>query len=71
MKNPTLRKLRNRGLTPIRYTLDPSGRDAGPRLVRHGYIVRELPRGSLVVRLIGDERNRRLSPAERRYVEVL
>lgn len=63
MKNPTLRKLRKRGLTPIRYR--------SPLQVRHGYIVRELPRGSLVVRLIGDDRNRRLSSDEARYVEVM
>lgn len=63
MKNPTLRKLRNRNLEAIRYH-DGSA-------YRHGWIVEHRTRGALTVRLIGDERNRRLSRNEARYVEVI
>jgi hypothetical protein len=63
IKNATTRKVRNRGLTPIRYH-DGSG-------YRHGWIVQEGARGTLTIRLIGDERNRRLSRDEVRYVTQL
>jgi hypothetical protein len=63
VKDPTLRKLHNRGLQAIRYHDGEQN--------RHGWIVRKGQRGVLVVRLIGDERNRRLSASESRYVEVL
>ena len=63
IKNPTLRKLRNKGLVPIRYH-DGSGN-------RHGWIVKEGQRGTMTVRLVGDERNRKLSGAETRYVQVM
>lgn len=63
MRHPTLRKLRNRNLEPIRY----HDRDE----VRHGYIVERLPRGGLVIRLVGEDRNRRVSIKEARYVTTL
>jgi len=62
-KNPTLRKLRNRGLIPIRYHDGEQN--------RHGWIVEERQRGAMTVRLIGDERNRRLTSNEARYVVTL
>lgn len=63
MKNPTLRKCRNRGLTAIRY------KDGDCN--RHGWIVEQLPKGKLRVQLIGDEHVRRLSADEARWVKVL
>lgn len=63
VKNPTMRKLRNRGLTPIRY-------HDGEQW-RHGWIVKSGQRGTMTVRLIGNERNTRLSHNETRYVKVL
>ena len=63
MKAPTLRKLQRRGLVAIRYH-DGSG-------YRHGWIVREGTRGTLVVRLVGDDKNRKLSREETRYVTRL
>lgn len=61
--NPTLRKLRKRGLIAIRYH-DGS-------CYRHGWIVSEGARGTMVVHLLGDERNRRLNRNEVRYVRPL
>ena len=56
MKNPTLRKLRNRNLAAIRY----HSKDE----VRHGWIVQERPRGGLIIQLVGDERPTRISADE-------
>ena len=61
IKNPTMRKLRNRGLQPIRYH--------NGQQWKHGFIVEEGQRGTMTVRLIGEDRNRKLSVAETRYVE--
>lgn len=66
IKNPTLRKLRNRGLTPIRYHTPPPRSE-----VKAGWIVRERPRGGLVIRLVGEDRQRTLPPAEVRYITRL
>ena len=63
LRRPTLRKLRTRGLVPIRYH-DGSG-------YRHGWIVREGARGTMIVHLVGDERNRCLNRNEVRYVNTL
>ena len=61
MKAPTLRKLRNRGLTPVRYR--------APEGVRHGWILEERPRGGMTIRLVGEDRNTRLTADEaRKYV---
>lgn len=62
LRNPTMRKLRNRGLTPIRYRTP--GRH---ECVRHGWIEREDER-ELVIRLVGDDRNRILRGRERAMV---
>lgn len=66
MKTPTLRKLHNRDLTPIRYHTDDSH-----SAVRHGWIVEQGERGTMTIRLVGEDRNRRLSRAEARHVEIL
>ena len=63
IKEPTLRKLRNRGLTPIRYHDGEQN--------RHGWIIQEGQRGTMTVRLIGNDRNTRLSRNETRYVQVM
>ena len=63
IKEPTIRKVRNRGYTPIRYH--------DGEQYRHGWIVEERKRGALTVRLVGDERNRRLSASDARYVTAL
>lgn len=66
IRQPTLRKLRNRGLVAIRYWTPPPHAE-----VKHGWIVQERPRGGLVVQLVGEDRVRRLPPAEARYVTRL
>ena len=63
IKNPTMRKLLNRGLQPIRY-------HNGQQWM-NGYIVSRDSRGTMTVRLIGENRNRKLSAAEARYVKEL
>lgn len=60
MKEPTSRKCRNRGLTPIRYR--------GQDQVHHGWIVERRTRGALTIHIVGEDRNRRLSADEARYV---
>jgi hypothetical protein len=44
MRNPTIRKVLNRGWTPIRYWDGDQ--------YRHGWIEEQRPRGGLVIRLI-------------------
>jgi hypothetical protein len=66
MKNPTFAKIRRAGLTPIRYH---SGGAHSQN--RHGWIVKDTGNGTLIVRLIGDEFNRRLSRDDARYVVTL
>lgn len=62
MKNPTTRKIRNRGWTPIRYRTEDE--------VRHGWeVCRDSKR--ITVHLVGDDRPRRLLLTEDRYIEVL
>lgn len=66
MKHPTLRKLRNRGLTPIRYyTPLPHAQ------FKHGWIVKRGARGALTIRLVGEDRNRKLSVEESATVRPL
>lgn len=67
MKNPTLRKLKNRGLTPIRYQF-PNSSGGG---FYCGWIVEERTRGALTIRLVCEDRNRRLSAEDARYVTVI
>jgi hypothetical protein len=62
VRNPTLRKLRNRKLVAIRYRT--------PEEVRHGWIVSEKA-GAMIVRLIGEDRNRKLTCKEARFVTRL
>ena len=64
MRNPTLRKLRNRNLIPIRYRMPDPYNEA-----RHGWIIEELPRGGLIIQLVGEDRKRRLSLDETKYVK--
>ncbi len=65
MRNPTLRKCRNRGLTPIRYQLPDT------RGYRHGWLTGEETRTKVQVHLVGDERDRWLPKAELQYVKPL
>lgn len=62
IKNPTLRKIRNAGLTPVRYRDESS--------VRHGWVVRE-ETGATVLRLIGDERNTVVRGPDRKHIEEI
>lgn len=66
IRHPTLRKLRNRGLVAIRYHLPPPRSE-----VKAGWIVKERPRGGLVIQLVGEDRIRRIPPAELRYITRL
>lgn len=66
MKHPTLRKLRNRNLIAVRYHTPPPHSQ-----VQHGWIIEQGSRGSMIVRLVGEDRNRRLSCDEARYVKPL
>jgi hypothetical protein len=59
----TLRKLRKRGLVAIRYHSPPPHSE-----FRHGWIVEEGARGTLRVQLVGEDRVRRLSADEARFV---
>jgi len=65
VKNPTIRKLRNRGLVPIRYQFPSAAGFA------YGWIVAEGARGTLTIRLVCEERNRRLNRKDARYVRRL
>ena len=59
IRNPTVRKVRNRGYTPIRY------RTANG--CHTGWIIHQT-RTKLIIRLVGEERNRRVDIGERRYM---
>ncbi len=65
MRNPTLRKCRNRGLTPIRYQLPEAGG------YRHGWLTGEETRTKVQVHLVGDEGNRWLSKGELQFITNL
>lgn len=62
MRWPTLRKVRNRGWTPIRYHTDDC--------VRTGWLIEEQPK-AMLVHLVGDEGNKWIRGEERRYVRPL
>ena len=47
MRHPTIRKIRNRGWTPIRYWDGDQ--------YKHGWIEERKPRGGMVIRLINAE----------------
>ena len=66
IKNPTIRKIRNRGWTPIRYQLpDNSGYRWGWQMGGNSN------KGRIHIRLVGDERSRWLHREEGRFlVEV-
>ena len=65
IKNPTIRKIRNRGWTPIRYQLpDNSG-------LRWGWQMGENSKGRIHIRLVGEERSRWLHPEEGRFITEL
>ena len=66
MKDPTLRKVRARGLVAIRY--HAGGYHSQHR---HGWIVKDTGGGTMTIRLIGDEHNTRLSAADARFVTLL
>lgn len=66
MKHPTTRKLRNKGLTIIRYRTPPPHAES-----RHGWIVENKPRGGMIVQLVGDDRRKHLTIAETRYVTII
>ena len=58
----TLRKLRNRGLEPVRYHSEDE--------FRHGWLV-EVAAGFTRVQLIGEERVRKIHGTDRRYIRPL
>ena len=64
IKEPTIKKVLNRGWTPIRYTADRSP-------VRFGWLIRiDRKRGSCV-RFPDDDRNRWVKGREQKYIVVL
>ena len=67
MKHPTIRKIRSRGWTPIRYWDGDQ--------YRHGWIEERRPRGGLVIQLINaigePPTKRKLTVEESRAVEEL
>ena len=63
LHNPTLRKLKNRGLTPIRYH-SPDG-------FYHGWVVERMPRGGMRLQLVGQDRITKLTADEAKYVTEL
>jgi hypothetical protein len=66
MKHPTLRKLRARGLVAVRYHAPPPHSE-----FRHGWLLGELPGGGLRLKLVGEDRPRRLNAGEARYVKAI
>ena len=64
IKDPTTRKVLNRGWKPIRYRL-AVGKNYDE--VRHGWVVSEDEK-FIVVQLIGEERVRNLPVSEGRYI---
>lgn len=70
IRKPTLRKVRNRGLVPIRYHMyDKRGKEITSEF-RHGWI--ESDDGEVMrIRLIGEDRVRRITGRDRAYVRAL
>lgn len=64
IKNPTIRKIKNRGFTPIKYHMDKLGG------VHYGWIVREDAK-TITIRLVGEEKNRKLKNKERKFITEL
>lgn len=71
MKNPTLRKIRNRGLTPIRYRARLGSGVTTRDEVRHGWLTGEETRTKVQIHLIGEDGNRWIRKEEMHYVTVL
>lgn len=65
IKDPTIRKIKNRGFKPIKYWL--GGRHSE---IRYGWIVKE-EKNVTTVRLVGEEKNRRIKGRERKYITEL
>ena len=65
IKDPTIRKIKNRGFKPIKYHM--GGRH---ECVRYGWIVKEEPKVT-IIRLVGDEKNRRVKGRDIKYITEL
>ena len=64
IKNPTVRKILNRGFLPISCRFENEG-------TRYGWLIERTSNGGAVVRFPGDERARRLTASEARFIEPL
>jgi len=62
IREPTTRKIRNRGWTPIRYRTEDE--------VRHGWQI-ERDERAIRIQLVGEDRARRLPLSEARFIEAL
>lgn len=65
IKDPTTRKVRNRGFVPCRYR---TGGDHSE--VRNGWII-ERTSSEALIRLVGEERNRRIRGIDLRHLVEL
>ena len=70
-KRPTIRKIRNRGLTPIRYHARLGSGVTTREEYRTGWLTGQETRTKVQVHLIGEEGYRWIAKSEMRYVEVL
>jgi len=64
IKNPTTRKVLNRGFLPIAYRVENEG-------ARFGWLIRRTRNGGAIVRFPGDLRPRRLTAAEAAFIQPL
>lgn len=71
IKDPTLRKIRNRGYTPVRYYASLGAGESHREEYRHGWLTGEETRAKVQIRLIGEDGNRWIRKEEMRHVTVL
>ena len=65
IKDPTIRKIKNRGFKPIRYWTGGHHSE-----IRHGWLIREEPKVT-IIRLVGDERNTKVKGTDRKFIKIL
>ena len=64
IKNPTVRKILNRGFTPIACRIENEG-------TRYGWLIERTRNGGAIVRFPGDQKARRLTAAEAAFIQPL
>lgn len=65
IKDPTIKKIKNRGFKPIKYWI--GGRYGA---VNYGWIVKEEAKFT-IIRLAGEEKNRKIKDKERKWITEL